>query len=200
MRVSAYDLREAMFNPAHRLPPPGVKRPPMISPTGSLRRAVRVFHDSGETAARAALRESLSNYFSQPGRPTTQAGLARQALDIYIRLADADPRDAFVPHGRVDATLGTDTVAADVDVVLLDPDGYVGRVLLFGPTPQPLTETQLEIVAYAPVVALTEEFDDDRVLGVDVWEIRRERIAHVPVGRALAQRETVRQLIDRIRP
>ena len=199
MRVSAYDLREAMFNPSHRVPPPGVKRP-MTSTTSSLRRAVRAYHESGEAAARAALRESLSNYFSRPGRPTTQAGLARQALDIYIRLAGADPRDAFVPHGRVDAPVGTDSVAADVDVVLLDPNGYVGRLLLFGPTPAPLTAPQLEVLAYGPVVALTEEFDADRVLGVDVWEVRRERIVHVPTVRALGQLDTVRALIDRIRP
>lgn len=200
MRVSAYDLRQAVLDPKYRPPAPGTPRAPMISTAGSLRKAIRTFHDDGEAAARAALRDSLSNYFARPGRPQTQAALARQALDTYIRLSAEDDRDAFLPHGRVDAPVGADSVAGDVDAVLLDPAGYVGRLLLFGPIPQPLSDPQLEMLAYAPVTALVAEFDGERVQGIDVWEVRLERIVNVPARNALRRDADVRRLIDRIRP
>lgn len=197
MRVSGYDLRQALRNPGYRVPPPGVKRSGGPNTASSLRKAIRKFHEDGADAARGSLRASLSNYFAQPGAPSTQAANARAALDTYIRLASPDPRPAFVPRSRSDVSVADDQLAADVDVVLLDPQGYAGRVLLFGPE-QELTTHQLEVVAFGPVASLVAEFSADSVVGVDVWEIRRERISTVTSTNALARRDDVVELIRRV--
>lgn len=199
MRLSGYDLRQALIDPKYRLPAPGATRSMGPNTSGSLRKAIRVFHEEGPDAARSSLKASLSNYFAQPGAPSTQAANARSSLDTYIRLAAVDPREAFVPRSRTDVAVHDDSVAADVDVVLLDPNGYAGRVLLFGPTPQ-LTVAQLEIMAFAPVAALVDEFDESSVVGVDVWEVRRERITTVITAPALARSDDVAELIRRVQP
>ena len=199
MRVSAYDLRQGVIDTNHRMPHPGTARSQGPTTTSSLRKAVRVYHQQGGDgeAARASLRLSLSNYFSQPGAPSTQAAHARHGLETYMQLAALDPRPAFVPRGRVDTELGPDTIASDVDVILLDPQGYAGRLLLFGPVPE-LTMTQVELLAFAPTAALVEEFDLDNVVGIDVWELRRQRITSVAATRALSRRAEVRLVIDRL--
>ena len=196
MRLSAYDVRQAVIDPNYRLPPPGARRAGP-STTSSLRKAVRAYHERGADEARASLRHSLSNYFARPGAPSTQAANARQALETYFRIAAADPRPAFVPRVRVDTELGGDTFGADVDVILLDPGGYVGRLLLFGPLPE-LTMAQLEVLAYGPTTGLIEEFDDATVVGVDVWETRRNLVTHVPAAVAIARRADVRRILDRL--
>jgi hypothetical protein len=196
VRLSAYDVRQAVIDPAYRLPPPGAQRAGP-STTSSLRKAVRAYHERGVDEARESLRQSLSNYFARPGAPSTQAAHARQALETYIRTAAEDSRPAFVPRVRVDADLGGDTFGADVDVVLLDPGGYVGRLLLLGPLPE-LTTAQLEVIAFGPTAGLIEEFDDASVVGVDVWETRRDRVTHVPAAAAIARRADVRRILDRL--
>jgi hypothetical protein len=197
MRLSAYDLRQALLDPGYRLPPPGSTNAP--STAGSLRKAIRIYHETSDPEkARESLRQSLSNYFARPGAPTTQARHARSNLDTYIELSARDSRVAFVPHGRNDVAVWVDVVSGDFDVLVLDPGGYVARLLLFGPLPQ-LTTMQLEILSYAPTIALREEFDSRRVVGVDVWQLRRGEISHIPAERAARRGPDVQALLDRLR-
>jgi hypothetical protein len=92
MRLTSYDLRQAIVDPDYRRP---LQRQPFPTTTSSLRAAVATYHLQGLEAAQKKLNVGLSGYFAQPGAPSAKARIAQRNLDTYIDLASQDTREAF---------------------------------------------------------------------------------------------------------
>ncbi len=195
MRISPSDIRLAITNPNYRVPRVRKGGP---SPDGTLRKAIRVFHTDGLEAAMQHIEQGLSgDYWRQRG--LTQAKSARQMLDTYVHLAGGGSRMAAPANKYTLREIGHD-IAADVDVLLPTPDGYIGRVCFTGAMSRVLTPDERALVVAAPFRGLCEEFEDgllgDVITGMQLWELRFE-VASV-VTRAEAEAAWP-ALIDHIR-
>lgn len=84
-------------------------------------------------------------------------------------------------------------MGVSLDVVLLDPNGYVGRYLLWD-TP-PLTQQDAEVLAAPVVLALRQELGADRVAGVEVWHLRSGTQIFVDTQAALGRVAEVERIV-----
>jgi hypothetical protein len=93
-----------------------------------------------------------------------------------------------------DVDVGEHTIGVSLDVILLDPNGYVGRYLLWD-TPT-LNQDDAELLAAPIVLALQRELGDDRVAGVEIWHLRSRRQTLVHAAAALARVGEVATIVD----
>lgn len=93
-----------------------------------------------------------------------------------------------------DATIGRDTVAVTVDVVVLDPSGYVGRYVLWDKPD--LTAADAELLAGPIVRALEQELGKERVVGVELWHLRSGGQMFVASSTAVARLGEADLIID----
>jgi hypothetical protein len=125
-RAGVRDVAVTLAAAAARYMPPT----PYAPATGAITR----YHREGPDQAELALDRSFrrSSYWGQSGTP--QAGWAdaiRHCFATYCRMARPDGRPAFaVPFTR-DVDYPPDTIGVHIDVVLLDPNGYVPRLVLW---------------------------------------------------------------------
>jgi hypothetical protein len=195
-RITLGELKKATRDRALRRPPPGESRP-IPTPMPSAASAVRRFHREGADAAVRRLNRAFdgSDYWG-PNGPAQARGWAnsiRTCFQTYIDLASADDRPSLNTSINLDVSLGTDSVGVSVDVVLLDPNGYVGRYLLWD-TP-PLTQQDAEVLAAPVVLALQQELGADRVAGVEVWHLRSGSQIFVDMQAALGRVTEVERIV-----
>lgn len=173
MHITPSDIRNAVIDPTYRISPQSKRGGP--SATASLLKAIREYHSSGPEAARASLESGLSSEYWTGNAGLTKAKIARDLLDTYLHLAAADHRVAVGCTPRSIHWAGHD-IAANVDVLLSDPRGYVGRICLTGTIFRPLTDTDRALLAAAPLQGLMEEFDgrlfDNVIAEMEIWELR----------------------------
>ena len=194
MRYTFGQYRQAARDPTYRVRL-GSRGGP--NTTGTLRAAVRAFHKSGLDEARAALDHGLSNFFARPAN-RSRAVAARQMFEWYVRLAGADGRKAFDYDVEGDQVVGSDILAVTVDLALLDPNGYAGRIVLWDKLDCTL-EGAAAIAAPAMRVLVTE-LDYDRVDNIEVWHPGYQRRYAFSRDDALAGGASVQRLLERIRP
>jgi hypothetical protein len=171
--------------------------PPTPLPSASA--AVVRYHRRGGQAAWRQLDRSLgsSPYWGAPGTP--QAGWAdaiRECFLVYRHLADADTRPAFATGLNRDLSFPPDELGIYIDVVLLDPDGYVPRLALWGRAEVAAGGAQL----YAAPVwrVLEDELGEGRVPSVEVWHLR-SGVRHVVTASAAAARiDEVESILHRL--
>jgi hypothetical protein len=142
----------------------------MASATGAVAR----YHRKGATEASRQLRRAFadSQYWGASGSPQARgwAHAIVTCFDRYVRLADDDGRDAFAVDLKLDVAVGAHVVGIHVDAVLLDDDGYVGRILLWDLAP---VTADLAVQYAVPVfLALEGQLGEGRVVGVQVWHLR----------------------------
>jgi hypothetical protein len=167
-RIPFSDFRSVARSPGS---PPDRSGTGFPTPHPVRQRAVRSYHREGLAAARQALDEGLSRYWSRPGGPATQARNTRRAFERYVSLDSADGREFAHLGLEHDVVAGAHSVGTRIDVVLFSPndEGYDGRLLLWD-TPR-CTQELAELYA-APCVAAI-----DAVLGLPaqsmgVWQLR----------------------------
>jgi hypothetical protein len=90
---------------------------------------------------------------------------------------------------------GPYTIGVKVDVVLLDPCGYVARIPLWDKEPMPSME--MKTLAAPIVEAISVELGAGRAVGVDFWHLRTSAAAHVATADARQATSTVEAIVRR---
>jgi hypothetical protein len=193
-RVTLAELKNAMRNRALRRAL-GQRFPtPMPMATSAVRR----FHREGAQVALDRLNRGLngSNYWGPNGSPQARAWAEsiRTCFDRYVALAAADPRPTLNIPFTADVAVGQNLVGVSLDVILLDPAGYVGRYVLWD-LPA-LTQSDAELLSAPIVRALEDELGEDRVSGVEVWHLRSGSQAYVDAATALARLPEVGAVVE----
>jgi hypothetical protein len=170
---------------------------PTPMPTASA--TITRHHRDGSAAARTYMDRSYrqSPYWGQEGTP--QAGWAnamRNCYDTYAALAREDNRTAFATGLNRDLVLGADELAVHIDVVLLDPDGYVPRLVLWDANEliRPLA------IRYAAPAwrVMEDELGEGRVASVEVWSLRQPIQIAVGPAEARAAMSDVARIVQRL--
>jgi hypothetical protein len=193
MRVTFFDFRQAVADPTYR---PSTNRSPFPNPGTVLRAAVKTYHEEGYEAAQRRLDKGFGGYFSREGSPAGMARVARANFDVYVKLDGLDGRPVFDTGVRRVLNFGADELVVTLDVLLLDPDGYVGRIVLWGEVP-PMSHAQLELFATPAILAMRQSLGRDRVVAIEIWEIRTETVTRIGNERADAREMEVRGMLQR---
>jgi hypothetical protein len=81
----------------------------------------------------------------------------------------SDGRPAFDFDVAADLTVGVDVLSVSVDLALLDPNGYAGRVVLWDQLP---CDREGALMISGPALeVLAIELDADRVDNIEVWHM-----------------------------
>ena len=196
-RITLAELKNAARNSALRRPAPGTGTQfPTPMPTASS--AVRRFHRDGAAAATAQLNGSFdrSSHWGPNGPPQARgwADSIRSSFQTYVELASHDSRPTLRSPVTADVRVGANSVGVSLDVVLLDPSGYVGRYLLWD-TPL-LTRRVAELLAAPVVRALQQELGVDRVAGAEIWHLRTGQQIFVDTATALGRIREVEAVVN----
>jgi len=170
------------------------------TPFPSASAAVKRYHREDGATAAATLDRSLSSsdYWGPSGPPQARgwAGAIRQCFDVYRQIADADPRPAFACGLSRTLDLTPDELVVYIDVVLIDPRGYVPRIVLWDTAD--LTDARAVLYA-APVWRVMEdELGDGRVPEVEVWHLRSAARRVVDATTAAAALPSVAGVVHRL--
>lgn len=172
----------------------------LVTPMSTAQSAIARHHREGPAAARARMHRSFrdSDYWGPNGRPQAQgwAEAIRRCYDTYIDLTSDDSRPAFATAVERDLDLGPDALAVRVDVVLLDPAGYVPRLVFWD---KPDLTHALAIQYGAPAWRVMEnELGDGRIARVEVWSLRQPTQISVSPTEARAAMGEVARVVHRL--
>lgn len=177
-----------------------VDSPSFPTPMAIAAAAVARYHREGEIEALRKLHRSFadSSYWGPSGSPQARgwASAIVAGFERYVDLAARDGRDAFAVDLKRDIAIGAHTVAVHVDAVLLDGDGYVGRIALWDTAE--ITAKLAVRYAVPAFLALEEELGEGRVAGVQVWHLRTGECHFASSDACNAQVDPVARLVNRI--
>ena len=162
--------------------------------------AVARYHRDGETIARQELNRSFrgSPYWGPSGSPQARgwASAILSRFERYAHLATADGREAFAVDLKRDVAIGPHVVGVHVDAVLLDEDGYAGRIALWDRA-VPTREVAL-YYAVPAFLALEDALGEGRVAGIQVWHLRSGQCAFAARDACNAAVMSVTRLVAQI--
>lgn len=171
--------------------------PPTPFPSASAA-VVRCHRESPEAAARELDRSfASSSYWGQRG--SSQAGWAnamRACFETYRQMAYGDPRPAFATGLNRDLAFPPDELGIHINVVLLDADGYVPRLVLWDKNE--LTSARARLYAAPAWRVLEDELGDDRVPRVEIWHLRSASSVEVDAGDAKVALADVARVVHRL--
>lgn len=172
---------------------------PIPTPYPSASASIARFHREDPESAWTQLDKSLasSSYWGRQGSP--QAGWAdaiRSCFQVYRALAEPDQRASIATGVNRDLVVPPDDIGIYVDVVLLDPNGYAPRIVLWDSN---AFDHNRAVLYGAPVwKAMEEELGEGRVIGVEVWKLRTGDQELVLPTEAEAAMPEVAQIAHRI--
>lgn len=162
--------------------------------------AISRYHRQGASASLAHIRASYnsSSYWGPSGSPQAfgWANAMIAAFERYVTLAEHDPRPAFATALDRAVVFGAHEVAVHVDVVLLDEDGYVARIVAWDSSPIGAGEATL--YATPVLLAVEEELGEGRVVGVEVWHLRSGSQFFITAEQCNAAIGAVERVVDRV--
>jgi len=162
--------------------------------------AIARYHREGAQTALRRLRRAFadSSYWGPAGSPQARgwASAIVTSFERYIQLAARDGRDAFAVDLKRDVSLGSHVVAVHLDAVLLDDDGYVGRIVLWDTAA--VTADLAVMYATPPLMALEDELGEGRITGMQVWHLRTGERYFASSDSCSAAMARVTQLVDAI--
>lgn len=189
--------RAGVRDPAKTLSSYSGKSPP--TPWRMATSSIVRFHREGADAAWQRLDQSFarSSYWGRSGTP--QAGWAnaiRSCYKTYRALATPDTRPVFATGVNRELVLPPDDVGLYIDVVLLDPSGYVPRLVLWDDNT--LGHSRATLYATPAWKVMEEELGEGRVAGVEVWKLRTGEQELVLPDEAAGAMSQVEEIAHRI--
>jgi hypothetical protein len=141
-----------------------------------------VYHTDGIDVATLGLELGLSSEYWR-SRGLSKAKIARELLSNYVNRAEPDKRVA-VPASPHTVHWGAHQISANVDVLIRDRRGHVGRLCFTGNVGRPLSRAELALIAAAPLRGLLDEFEGqlfgDIIAEIEVWELRLDIATVIP--------------------
>jgi hypothetical protein len=174
-RITFGTYRNGVRDPSFRFVPGGPAQT-WASPTSIQKSAIVRHHRDGPAEARAYLVDTFerSPFWGPTGRPQNR-GKARATIrsyDNYARLTRDDNRPMFATSVERDLEISTNALGTRIDVLLLDPMGYVPRLVLWDT--YELTVERAQLYA-APVLLVTEqELGEGRTAQIEIVNARQE--------------------------
>jgi hypothetical protein len=170
------------------------------TPYPSASASIARFHREGPDAAWYALDNALasSNYWGPNGTPqaTGWANAIRACFRVYRSMAEVDPRPSFATSLNRTLYLPPDDLGVHIDVVLLDPAGYVPRLVLWDKND--LTPDRAALYA-APVWSVLEgELGVGRIPRVEIWHLRSADQEVISAEEATASLERAEEIVRRV--
>jgi hypothetical protein len=198
MRVPFGLFRAATRDPGVRLSAARGSNYPTPIPTAA--GAVRRLHREGAQAAWQVLDRTYrdSPYWGTAGTPQARgwANAMREGFRRYMTWVQGDQRRFFDTRFTSELDFGGDVLGVELDVVLLAPGGYVGRLVLW--SGDPLSATDAALVAAPCVWALEQELGDGRVAAAEIWHVRHaQRFSFTP-SQVAPLRAQVRGLVNAV--
>jgi hypothetical protein len=187
-RVTLSEFKNAARDRSSRRGPPG-SGATIVTPMPTARAAVRRYHREGSARATLLLNQTFDRSAhwgpAGPGPAKGWANAIRTCFQTYVELADVDDRPVLSTSVDRDVRLGGNAIGVAIDVILLDPLGYVARYPLWD---VPSTNTAEAELLAAPIVrAMDEELGEGRTVGVEVWHLRSRAQFFVPSDHALTR-------------
>jgi hypothetical protein len=186
--VTAANISRAIRQPGYKVP--SVLEEPrvfMVLPTTIARRAVRVFHEDGATAAIAYVSESKLGEWANHTNPSMASG-ARNTINgvvEYTKAATADGRKMVDLNRKTVVKLKSGPVKVSIDVVLADGDDIAGRVVMWDGPDFESEDAPLIAAVYAQ--GLQQLYPKRTITSIGVWQGRRQSRAEVTFRDAQAQ-------------
>ncbi len=194
MSVSFGLFRKAVREPAYRLKP-GSGGSGAVTPIGTFRRAIRVYHQSGEPAALAGI-SLTSDYYTKEGRGKTLADNYRASFSRYIALDAADGRSAYAAGLKQDVELAGETLSLTTDALVYGPRGHTARVALWDLSLP--SEAEAAVIAAPLARALVQAVGEERAYSVALWHLRSGKVLEVPVSSALMRIGDAEEAVARV--
>lgn len=197
-RITLSEFKGAVRNRSTRWAPPSPGAPPLVTPMPQAQSAIRRYHSHGAARATAVLHQTFdrSAYWGPAGRPPARgwANSIKTYFETYVQMASVDTRPIVPAPIKRDVTFGQHAIGVAPDVVLIDPEGYVARLVLWD---RPATsQHEAELLAAPIVSALNDVLGDGRTAGVEVWHLRSGQQFYVPADDALLRLDDVRAILD----
>lgn len=183
MSVSFGLFRKAVREPEYRLKPGGGDSA-AVTPIGTFRRAIRVYHQSGEAAALAGI-SLTADYYTKAGRGKTLADNYRASFSRYSTLDAADGRNVYSAGLKKDVKLADETLGLTIDALVYGPHGHTARVALWDLSLP--SEEEAAVIAAPLARALVEAVGEERAFSVALWHLRTGKVLELPVSGALAR-------------
>jgi hypothetical protein len=177
--------------------PPG--EPPIITPFPMASSAIVRYHREGAASAWRRLDRALAGSAYWGAQGTSAAGWAdaiRTCFRTYRSLADVDQRTAFATGLNRDLVIPPHELAVHTDVILLDPRGYVPRIVLWDTNE--LTNARSRLYAAPAWQVAEEELGAGRVPEVEVWHLRSAATHVVAAHEAQAAVSDVHAIVRRL--
>ncbi|WP_131590572.1 hypothetical protein [Mycolicibacterium setense] len=139
-----------------------------------------------------------SDYWGASGTPQSRgwAQSTLQSYDTYALLTRDDSRPAVAVGVKRELPFPPDTLKVRIDVILLDPRGYVPRIILWDTST--LTEDRALLYAAPILVAAEEELGQGRVADVELVHTRTGAQVEVAASDARAALPSMTTTIRRI--
>jgi hypothetical protein len=120
----------------------------------------------------------------------------RACFQTYQSMAASDPRLPFATGLNRDLNMGSDELGIYIDVVLLDPRGYVPRLVLWDRSE--LTPERAALYAAPVWRVLEDELGEGRIAEVEIWHLRSGTASSVTPGEAAAALSRVDAIVRRL--
>jgi hypothetical protein len=196
MSVSFGLFRKAVREPEYRLKPGGSNsRGGAVTPIGTFRRAIRVYHDKGEQAALAGI-SLTSDYYTRDPRGKTLADNYRDSFARYIALDAADGRSAYTAGLKQDVELAGEILGLTIDALVYGARGHTARVALWDLSLP--SEAEATVIAAPLARALVEAVGEERAHSVALWHLRSGKVLELPVASAMARIGDAEEAVGRV--
>lgn len=198
-RISFSDYRSGVRDGTFRVTPSGTGQG-FPTPTSIQWATITRHHQESPEVARDYMVSSFrrSSYWGPSGSPQSR-GWAESTLrsyDAYALITRHDTRPVVATGVRNELQLPPNVLSVRIDVILLDPRGYVARIVLWDKSE--LTEERALLYAAPILVAAEEELGQGRVTSVELVHTRTASLLSVSAAEARAASGDMGATVSRI--